>query len=103
MTKFTKEVMYQELSIQISCLDMKLQKILELLNKPEWDTNQDIRFIDGKPGHGASFVGVLDNICIDYTNRCDKITPKCFDGPCDCTIKPSLPDNEAFDLVKENT
>ena len=35
MAKFTKEVMYQELSIQISCLDMKLQKILELLNKPE--------------------------------------------------------------------
>jgi len=35
MTKFTKEVMYQELSIQISCLSMKMDKILELLNQPQ--------------------------------------------------------------------
>ncbi len=34
MAKITKETMYQELSIQISCLDMKLDAILKLLNQP---------------------------------------------------------------------
>lgn len=34
-TKMSNLEAFQELSIQISCLDMKLNKILELLNKPE--------------------------------------------------------------------
>lgn len=34
-TKMSNLESYQELSIQITCLDMKLNKILELLNKPE--------------------------------------------------------------------
>lgn len=34
-TKMSNLEAYQELSIQITCLDMKLNKILELLNKPE--------------------------------------------------------------------
>jgi hypothetical protein len=34
-TKMSNLESFQELSIQISCLDMKLSKILELLNKPE--------------------------------------------------------------------
>lgn len=33
-TKMSNLETYQELSIQITCLDMKLNKILELLNKP---------------------------------------------------------------------
>lgn len=33
-TKMSNLESFQELSIQISCLDMKLTKILELLNKP---------------------------------------------------------------------
>ena len=35
MTKFTKEKLYTELSIKIATLDMKLDAILKLLNKPE--------------------------------------------------------------------
>lgn len=35
MTKFTKEKLYTELSIKIATLDMKLDVILKLLNKPE--------------------------------------------------------------------
>lgn len=34
-TKMSNLEAYQELSIQITCLDMKLNKILELLNTPE--------------------------------------------------------------------
>lgn len=34
MTKFTKEALFTELSIKITTLDMKINKILELLNQP---------------------------------------------------------------------
>ena len=34
-TKMSNLEAFQELSIQIACLDMKLNKILELLNTPE--------------------------------------------------------------------
>lgn len=45
--KFTKEVMYQELSIKISVLEMKIDKILELLNQPEgYIHNPD--FVEGE-------------------------------------------------------
>lgn len=71
MTKFTKEKLYTELSIQIATLDMKLDAILKLLNKPEQviTIDQDIRFVDGKPGHGASFVGVIDPLGFEDTYR----------------------------------
>lgn len=39
MTKFTKEKLYTELSIQIATLDMKLDKILELLNTPQFEVD----------------------------------------------------------------
>lgn len=35
--KISKEFLFTELSIKIATLDMKLNKILELLNKPEVD------------------------------------------------------------------
>lgn len=34
-TKMSNLESYQELSIQIACLSMKIDKVLELLNKPE--------------------------------------------------------------------
>lgn len=78
-TKMSNLEAYQELSIQITCLDMKLNKILELLNKPEEGTYD------------------LSNIVLDYKHKCSKITPACFSGPCDCTIRPDLSDNENFE------
>lgn len=38
-TKMSNLESYTELSIQIATLDMKLNKVLELLNKPEVTTN----------------------------------------------------------------
>ncbi len=55
----TKEC-FTELAIQIATLDMKINKVLELLNVPETTIDQDIRFVEGLPGHGASWVGVMD-------------------------------------------
>lgn len=57
-----KQTLYTELSIQIAVLEAKIDKVLDLLMKPEQviTIDQDIRFVDGKPGHGASFVGVID-------------------------------------------
>lgn len=75
---------FTELSIKIATLDMKVSKILELLNKPqdEYVINQDIRVTGAAPGHGASFVGVMDYL------HCDKITPHCIEGKsCECSDK----------------
>lgn len=72
---------YTELSLQITTLDMKLSKVLELLNKPEV-TIDNIKIIGAQPGHGASFIGDMD-----YLN-CDKITPQCIEGKsCECADK----------------
>ena len=76
---------FTELAIQISTLNMKLDAILKLLNKHEVElkpfqvkkiedvlrecplqfedvvpSDSNLSFVDGKPGHGASFVGVID-------------------------------------------
>lgn len=75
---------YTELSIQISTLEMKIDKVLELLNKPEV-TYSELKY----PAN-------LMDVVLDYKHKCDKITPACFDGPCDCTIKTSLSDDEQF-------
>lgn len=76
-TKMSNLESYTELSIQIATLDMKLDAILKLLNKPEITYD-------------------LSTIVLDYKNKCDKITPSCFEGPCDCTIKRSIPTDEEF-------
>ena len=52
MTKFTKEKLYTELSIQIATLDMKLDAILKLLNKPE--PYQDEVVIECTPTYGTA-------------------------------------------------
>lgn len=45
MPKLSKETMFTELAIQIATLDMKVSKVLELLNKPDIEVisldNQD--------------------------------------------------------------
>ena len=53
-TKMSNLEAYQELSIQITCLDMKLNKILELLNKPEIE--YEIVSIHDHPHVGVSDV-----------------------------------------------
>jgi hypothetical protein len=67
MTKFTKEKLYTELSIKIATLDMKLDAILKLLNKPEveYEIDQQIRIMGARPGHGASWSGVIDTETFD--------------------------------------
>lgn len=79
--KITKEFLFTELSIKIATLEMKLDKVLELLNKPEV-TIENIKITGAQPGHGASFVGVVDYL------HCDKITPHCIEGKsCECADK----------------
>jgi hypothetical protein len=51
-TKMSNLESYQELSIQITCLDMKLNKILELLNKPE--AFKDELVIECTPTYGTA-------------------------------------------------
>lgn len=53
-TKMSNLEAYQELSLQITCLDMKLNKILELLNKPEIE--YEIVSIHDHPHVGVSDV-----------------------------------------------
>ena len=79
--KITKEFLFTELSIKIATLEMKLDKVLELLNKPEV-TIDNFNIIGAQPGHAASFIGAMD--CLN----CDKITPHCIEGKsCECGDK----------------
>lgn len=67
-TKMSNLESYQELSIQITTLSLKIDKVLELLNKPEPS-------IDIQP------------LKFDYRN-CDEMTPHCISGgPCKCMDK----------------
>lgn len=50
---------YTELSIQIATLEAKVDKILQLLMKPEV-TIDDFTIIGAAPGHASSFIGVMD-------------------------------------------
>lgn len=80
-TKMSNLESYRELSLQITTLDMKLNKVLELLNKPEV-TIDNIKITGAQPGHGTSFIGAMD--CLN----CDKITPHCIEGKsCECADK----------------
>jgi hypothetical protein len=96
-----KQQLFTELSIKIATLDMKLNKVLELLNKPEV-TIDNIKIIGAQPGHGASFIGAMD-----YLN-CDKITPQCIEGKfCECADKlkqsvqpPQWPNESHTDYLK---
>ena len=45
-TKMSNLESYQELTIQISTLNMKLDKILELLNQPEYEITNVINISD---------------------------------------------------------
>lgn len=60
-TKMSNLESYTELSIQIATLDMKLDAILKLLNKPEITIN-DIKINGAPPGHGASWTGVIEHL-----------------------------------------
>lgn len=51
-TKMSNLESYTELSIQIATLDMKLDKILELLNQPEYEITNVINISDHT--HSAS-------------------------------------------------
>lgn len=82
-TKMSNLESYQELSIQITTLEMKIDKVLDLLNKPE---------VTVETKYPANIMDVV----MDYKNKCDKITPACFGSPCDCTIKTNLSDDEQF-------
>ena len=44
--KITKEFLFTELSIRIKTLEMKLDKVLELLNKPEVEITNAINISD---------------------------------------------------------
>lgn len=44
--KITKEFLFTELSIKIATLEMKLDKVLELLNKPEYEITNVINISD---------------------------------------------------------
>lgn len=54
MTKFTKEKLYTELSIQIATLEAKVDKILQLLMKPEieYEIVQSINLSDNEEFDG---------------------------------------------------
>lgn len=93
--KITKEFLFTELSIKIATLDMKINKVLELLNKPqeEYVINQDIRFTGATPGHGASFIGVLDYI--DKSSHFDARNPEITELVNKAIAE--LSDNEKFD------
>ena len=58
---------FTELAIQISTLNMKLDAILKLLNKPEveYEIDQQIRIMGAQPGHGAGWIGVIDSETFD--------------------------------------
>lgn len=58
---------FTELAIQISTLNMKLDAILKLLNKPEveCEIDQQIRIMGAQPGHGASWTRVIDSETFD--------------------------------------
>lgn len=45
-TKITKEFLFTELSIKIATLEMKLDKVLELLNKPDVEVTNVINISD---------------------------------------------------------
>ena len=57
--KITKEFLFTELSIKIATLEMKVDKVLELLSKPEI-TVDDIKIAGAPPGHGAMWTGVME-------------------------------------------
>lgn len=44
--KITKEFLFTELSIKIATLEMKLDKVLELLNQPELEVTNVINISD---------------------------------------------------------
>ena len=44
--KITKEFLFTELSIKIATLEMKLDKVLELLNQPEYEITNVINISD---------------------------------------------------------
>lgn len=44
--KITKEFLFTELSIKIATLEMKLDKVLELLNQPEYEITNVINIGD---------------------------------------------------------
>ena len=50
--KITKEFLFTELSIKIATLEMKLDKVLELLNQPEYEITNVINISDHT--HSAS-------------------------------------------------
>ena len=45
-TKITKEFLFTELSIKIATLEMKIDKVLKLLNKPEVEVTNVINISD---------------------------------------------------------
>lgn len=46
--KITKEFLFTELSIKIATLEMKLDKVLDLLNKPEYEIVNVVNIHDHK-------------------------------------------------------
>jgi hypothetical protein len=44
--KITKEFLFTELSIKIATLEMKLDKVLDLLNQPEYEITNVINISD---------------------------------------------------------
>lgn len=44
--KITKEFLFTELSIKIATLEMKIDKVLELLNQPEYEVTNVINISD---------------------------------------------------------
>lgn len=44
--KITKEFLFTELSIKIATLEMKLDRVLELLNEPEYEITNGINISD---------------------------------------------------------
>lgn len=65
-TKMSNLESYQELTIQLSTVNLKLDAILKLLNKPEITIEDiNIKVEGGLPGPGASWVGVIDSETFD--------------------------------------
>lgn len=60
MSKLSKETMFTELAIQIATLDMKVTKVLELLNNPEITIEAPNITINAE--HGFHLEGVVNMV-----------------------------------------
>lgn len=61
MQKLTKEQMLSELMIKLETIDSKIDKLLN--EKGVYLQSPEIKFADGKPGEGATYIAGIGYVC----------------------------------------